>query len=121
MQYGILQASMLEWVAFPFPRGSSQPRDKTQVSLTAGGFFTSWVTREAQVKPIPSQDLPHPGIKPGSPTLQVDSLPAELVGKTKNAGVGCYSLLQGVLATQRSNLVLADGFFTTSATWEALT
>ena len=64
----ILQARTLEWVTFPFSRGSSQPRDQTQVSpalqadslgifptqgsnpgLThiAGGFFTSWVTREA--------------------------------------------------------------------------
>ena len=32
---------LLEWVAFPFSRGSSQPRDWTQVSHTAGGFFTS--------------------------------------------------------------------------------
>ena len=30
------------WVAFPFSRGSSQPRDQTQVSQIAGGFFTSW-------------------------------------------------------------------------------
>ena len=30
--HGILQASILEWVAFPFSRGSSQPRDRTQVS-----------------------------------------------------------------------------------------
>ena len=45
--YGILQDRMLEWVAFPFSRGSSQPRDQTQVSLIAGGFFTSWATREA--------------------------------------------------------------------------
>ena len=43
----ILQARILEWVAFPFSRGSSQPRDRTQVSHIAGGFFTSWVTREA--------------------------------------------------------------------------
>ena len=35
-------------VAFPFSRGSSQPRDQTQVSHIAGGFFTSWATREAQ-------------------------------------------------------------------------
>ena len=35
--------------AFPFSRGSSQPRDWTQVSCIAGGFFTSWATREAQV------------------------------------------------------------------------
>ena len=45
---GILQAQILEWVAFPFSRGSSQLRDWTQVSHIAGGFFTSWATREAQ-------------------------------------------------------------------------
>ena len=45
--HGILQPRLLEWVAFPFPRGSSQPRDQTQVSHIAGGFFTSWTTREA--------------------------------------------------------------------------
>ena len=39
--HGILQARILEWVAFPFSRGSSQPRDGTQVSPIAGGFFTS--------------------------------------------------------------------------------
>ena len=46
--HGILEAIILVWVAFPFSRGSSQHRDQTQVSLTAGGFFTSWATREAQ-------------------------------------------------------------------------
>ena len=45
--HGILQAIILEWVAFPFSRGSSQPRDRTQVSHTAGGLFTSWATKEA--------------------------------------------------------------------------
>ena len=40
----ILQAIILQWVAVPFSRGSSQPRDWTQVSHTAGGFFTSWAT-----------------------------------------------------------------------------
>ena len=39
--HGILQARILAWVAFPFSRGSSQPRDQTQVSQIAGGFFTS--------------------------------------------------------------------------------
>ena len=38
---GILQASILEWVAMPSSRASSQPRDRIQVSCTAGGFFTS--------------------------------------------------------------------------------
>ena len=46
--HGILQARILEWVAFPFFRGSSKPRDRTQVSHIAGGFFTSWATGEAQ-------------------------------------------------------------------------
>ena len=44
---GILQARILEWVAFPFSRWSSQSRDQTQVSHIAGVFFTSWATREA--------------------------------------------------------------------------
>ena len=46
--HGILQARILEWVAFPFSRESSQPRDQTQVSCIAGRFFISWSTREAQ-------------------------------------------------------------------------
>ena len=37
----ILQARILEWVAIPFSSGSSLPRDRTQVSHIAGGFFTS--------------------------------------------------------------------------------
>ena len=46
--HGILQARILEWVAFPFSRGSSQLRDWTRVSCTAGRFFTSWGTMETQ-------------------------------------------------------------------------
>ena len=46
--HGILQAWILEWVAFPFFKGSSQSRDQTQVSHIAGRFFTSWATMEAQ-------------------------------------------------------------------------
>ena len=45
--HGILQARILEWVAIPFSRGSSQPRDWTQVSCTAG-IFTIWAIKEAQ-------------------------------------------------------------------------
>ena len=40
--YGILQARILEWVAVPFSRGSSQPRNHTRVSCIAGRFFTNW-------------------------------------------------------------------------------
>ena len=45
--HGILQARILEWVASPFSKGSSQPRDRTEVSLIVGRFFTSRATREA--------------------------------------------------------------------------
>ena len=47
--HGTLQARILEWVAFPFSRGSSQPRDWTQVSHMAGRCFTSWVTKQTQL------------------------------------------------------------------------
>ena len=45
--HGILQARILERVAILFSRGSYQPRDRTQVSCTAGVFFTIWASREA--------------------------------------------------------------------------
>ena len=48
-------------------------------------------------------DLPNSGIKPRSPTLLVDSLPAEPQGKSKNTGVGSLSLLQRIFLTQESN------------------
>ena len=50
--HGISQARILEWVAIPFSRGSSQPRDWTQVSCIASRFFTLWATREAPFKPL---------------------------------------------------------------------
>ena len=43
--HGILQARMLEWAAFPFSRGSSQARDRIQISHIAGRFFTNWTIR----------------------------------------------------------------------------
>ena len=46
--HGILQARVLEWVAISFSRGSSWPRDRTQVSCIAGRRFTLWATREAR-------------------------------------------------------------------------
>ena len=46
----ILQAQILEWVAIPFSRGSSQPRDQTQVSHVAGRLFTIWAISEAPEK-----------------------------------------------------------------------
>ena len=45
--HGILQARILVWVVIPFSRGSSHPRDRTQVCHTASRFFTTWATWEA--------------------------------------------------------------------------
>ena len=47
--HGILQARILEWVAIPFSRGSSWPRNQTWVFHIEGRFFTIWTTREALV------------------------------------------------------------------------
>ena len=125
--HGILQAGILEWVAVPFCRGSSQPRDRTQISPIAGGFFTSWATREAQEywsgQPIPSPAyLPNPAIEPVSPTLQADSLPAELPGKPKNTGVHSLSLLSGSSQPRNQTRVscIAGLLFTNWAIREAL-
>ena len=41
---------ILEWVAYPFSSGSSQSRNRTGVSCIAGGFFTSWASREGPMK-----------------------------------------------------------------------
>ena len=55
----ILQTIILEWIAIPFSRESSQPRDWTQISHIAGRFFTSWATREAQDWSGRKQDVHH--------------------------------------------------------------
>ena len=72
----ILQARILGWVDMPSSRGSSQPRDRTQLSHISSRFFTIWAPREAQEywsgQPTPSpEELPDPGIKLGSPALQL--------------------------------------------------
>ena len=75
-------------------------------------FVTPWIIQSMKFSrpeywsglPFPSPgDLPNPGIKPRSPTLQADSLPAEPPGKPKNIGVASLSLLQGIFPTQESN------------------
>ena len=93
------QCYVAAWMGetFPFSRGSSQPRDQTQVSLIAGGFFTNWATGEAQEYwggwPILSPaDLPDPGIELGSPALQVDFLPTVLSGKPYMQSISCKML-----------------------------
>ena len=53
------QARILEWVAMPSSRGSSQPRDWTWVSHSAGRFFTIWATREALLWMLTLQMINH--------------------------------------------------------------
>ena len=75
-------------------------------------FVTPWTIQSTEFSrleywsgssfPSPG-DLPNPGIKPKSPELQTDSLPAEPPGKSKNTGVGSPFLLQGIFPTQKQN------------------
>ena len=65
------------------------------------GFFRQEHWSELPCPPL--GDCPNPGIKPRSPTLQIDSLPAEPPGKPKNTGVGFLSLLQGIFPIQELN------------------
>ena len=59
---GVLQARILEWVAFSFSRGSSQSRDPTQVSCVAGGFLTSWATDQFSRSLCSSMNRSTPGL-----------------------------------------------------------
>ena len=80
---------------FPFSRESSRSKDRTQVSHSAGGFLDSLLSKPPGKPKNPGvgslallQELPDPGGNPGSPTVQVDSLPAELPGKP-SGGAEC--------------------------------
>ena len=119
------QAKILEWVAIPTSRGSSQPRDRTQVSHSAGGFFTVW----AQMGSLP---LAPPGkpfawlcvcvctcmcmymrMCPLNSSAVSDSLrpyghnpPGSSVHRIspgKDTGVGCHFLPQGIFLIQGGN------------------
>ena len=114
--HGILQARILAWVAFPFTRGSSQPRDRTQVSLHQGIFPT-----QGSNPGFPSSgDLSNPGIEPRFPTSQADSLPAEPQGKPKNTVVVVYSFSSGSSRPKSQTEVscIAGEFFNNWATRE---
>ena len=82
--HGIHQARILYWVAFPFSRESFQPRDWTQVSLIVGDSLPAEPPERTKhlgwvAYPF-SSGFPNPGIEPGSPALQANSLPTELSG-----------------------------------------
>ena len=98
---GMLQARILEWVAMPSSRRSSQPRDRTQVSCIAGGFFTVWATREAQnkINTLAQLCLTLCNLMDCSPPDS--SLHGNSPGK--NTGVDCHAFLQEIFPTQGSN------------------
>ena len=73
----ILQARILEWVAIPFSRGSSQPRDGTQVSRIASRLLTVTKSHSCDLHGLQPPRLLHPWDSPG-----------------KNTGVGCHFLFQ---------------------------
>ena len=95
----ILQARILEWVTMPSSRGSSQPRDQTQVSCIAGRFFTTGLPGKTSHF--------HAMCLVMSESLQ----PPELLLSSwdfsgKNTRVGHHSLLQGIFPTQELYLSL---------------
>ena len=86
--HGLLQARILEWVAFPFSRGSSQPRGQPRSPALQANSLPNKPQGKPKNTGVGSQyspaDPPDPGSEPGSPALQVDSLPTELSGKPES-------------------------------------
>ena len=132
--HGILQARILKWIAIPFSRGSSRPRDWIHVSWMAGRFFTIWANRETGYSPKElinlrigiqryfclNKNITYSAVDKIVHVHSVvsDSLwphgvlttrflcPWESPGK--NTGVGCHFLLQWVFLTQELNLCLLN-------------
>ena len=118
--HGTLQARILEWVAIPFSKDSSQHKGQIQVSCIAGIFFTVWATREAWWECCSHHHFLNylsSGSKcqPAMPVCLVmsDSLqprglqPARLLcpwdSPGKSTGAGCHFLLWGIFLTQELN------------------
>ena len=103
----ILQARIPEWVAFPFSRESSQPRDWTLLSHIASQFFTSWATRGAQEY---RSGLAYPSSKGSSQTRNQTKISC-LAG-------GFFTSWAIREAKKKKISCIASKFFTTSATWK---
>ena len=58
--------TILHWIAYPFSRGYSQPRNQTRVSCIAGRFFTNWAIREVRTSQTIFTDHPLCSGQPGS-------------------------------------------------------
>ena len=96
--HGILQKTILEWVAIPFSRVASWPRDWTQISCIAGKFFTLWATREAPcyVCAVHSRSVMSDSLRSMDCSVPGSSVHGDSPGR--NTGVGCHALLQGTVA-----------------------
>ena len=96
-------ALLIQWSEMKWRESHSVVSD----SLQPHGQYSPWNSPGQNTGAIPfSRGLSNPGITPTSPTLQVDSLPAEPQRKPKNTGVGSLSLLQQIFPTQELNLGL---------------
>ena len=97
------------WNRLPWPsfRGSSQPRGCTQVSCTAGGFFTVWATRRAQEHSSGSLSLLQGSLSTQESNwglLHCRQILYQLsYPGSPNTGVGYHALLQGIFPAQGSN------------------
>ena len=72
--HGILQARILEWIAFPFSRVSSQPRDQTQVSHIAGGFLYQLSHKGSNKHRMPCEKLAKGILLPASDVYVISFL-----------------------------------------------
>ena len=90
--HGIFQARVVEWVAISFSRGSSQPRDWTQVSSIVGRCFTLWTTREVLKKISKRKSL-----------SCVSLFVTPWTSPGQNTGMSSLSLLQEIFSTQGLN------------------
>ena len=90
--HGIFQARILEWLAISFSRGSSQPRDRTQVSCIVGRHFIVWATREARMLLLLRRFSRVQLCATPDTAAHQASRPWDSPGK--NTGVGCHFLLQ---------------------------
>ena len=104
--HGISQARILEWIAIPSCRGSSRPRDRTSISCgscMASRLFTTEPPGKPCKEPlcvlsrsVVCDSLRPRGLEPARLLCLWDS-------PSKNTGVGCHALLQGIFLTQGSN------------------
>ena len=106
---GILQARILEWVAIFFSKGSSWPRDQTQVSCIAVGFFIIWATREEIYSFLRGLCMCTYSVVSNSlqsHRFQLTRLLCPWNSPDNNTGVGCHFLLQDIFLTQALNSCL---------------